>query len=38
MRELSGKSNGFGFVAFKNKEATTRTIPGITNTLHITSW
>merc|ERR1719461_1815412 len=34
MREPSGKSRGFGFVAFEKKEAATRAIHEMTNTLH----
>merc|ERR1719379_1920536 len=34
MRENSGKSRGFGFVAFEKKEAATRAIHEMTNTLH----
>merc|ERR1712130_923325 len=34
MREQSGKSRGFGFVAFEKKEAATRAIHEMTNTLH----
>merc|ERR1719464_1580924 len=34
MREASGKSRGFGFVAFEKKEAATRAIHEMTNTLH----
>eukprot|EP01083_Nonionella_stella_P140552 431168_1 len=34
MRESSGKSRGFGFVAFEKKEAATRAIHEMTNTLH----
>merc|ERR1712130_531586 len=34
MKEASGKSRGFGFVAFEKKEAATRAIHEMTNTLH----
>merc|ERR1719361_582625 len=34
MKEPSGKSRGFGFVAFEKKEAATRAIHEMTNTLH----
>ena len=34
MREASGKSRGFGFVAFQKKDAATRAIHEMTNTLH----
>eukprot|EP00485_Elphidium_margaritaceum_P017490 CAMPEP_0202730400 /NCGR_PEP_ID=MMETSP1385-20130828/186616_1 /ASSEMBLY_ACC=CAM_ASM_000861 /TAXON_ID=933848 /ORGANISM="Elphidium margaritaceum" /LENGTH=819 /DNA_ID=CAMNT_0049396673 /DNA_START=1421 /DNA_END=3880 /DNA_ORIENTATION=+ len=34
MREQGGKSRGFGFVAFEKKEAGTRAIHEMTNTLH----
>merc|ERR1719461_795060 len=34
MMEASGKSRGFGFVAFEKKEAATRAIHEMTNTLH----
>merc|ERR1712207_70614 len=34
MREQSGKSRGFGFVAFEKKEAATRAIHEMTNALH----